>query len=147
MNRDAMLSLLTEDEGNRLKVYDDATGKEIKPGSVVVGHPTIGRGRALDTNGITDAESKYLCLNDIAQIERELDRALPWWKDLSERRQLVVASMSYQMGTAGLLKFKGTLSAIERGDWQAAHDGMKASLWYRQTPARVERLIAMMRSG
>lgn len=147
MNRDAMLSLLTEDEGNRLKVYDDATGKEIKPGSVVVGHPTIGRGRALDTNGITDAESKHLCLNDIAQIEREVDRALPWWKDLSEKRQLVVASMAYQMGIAGLLKFRDTLDAMQREEWAKAGDGMLRSLWARQTPARAQRMAKMMVEG
>lgn len=147
MNRDAMLSLLTADEGNRLKVYDDATGKEIVPGSVVIGHPTIGRGRALDTNGISEGESVYLCLNDIARIEREMDRAFPWWKRLSEKRQLVLASMVYQLGTGGVLGFPKFLAALKREDWPGAAAEMRDSLWFQQTPARCERLAKIMVEG
>jgi lysozyme len=147
MNRDAMLSLLIVDEGLRLDLYDDATGKQLKPGDTIKGHPTVGIGRALDVNPLSEDEAKYLCLNGIAKVERELDRALPWWRALSERRQLVLASMAYQMGAAGLRGFPKFLAAVQRQDWANAAREMLDSDWHRQTPARAERLAKMMGAG
>lgn len=63
-----LIPMLRAEEGLRLTVYDDATGKPIKPGTLVKGHPTIGIGRALDVNGITEAEAEYLKANDVAKI-------------------------------------------------------------------------------
>jgi len=136
VNRDAMLSLLIADEGLRLKPYKDTVGKL-----------TIGIGRNLDDVGITEAEAKYLCLNDIAGVERDLDRALPWWRQLSEKRQLVVASMAFQMGAGGLQGFPKFLSALKREDWPGAAAEMADSLWAAQTPARCGRLAKMMTEG
>ena len=47
-----------DDEGVRLRVYDDATGEPLHPGMTLKGHPSIGYGRALDVNGISLKESK-----------------------------------------------------------------------------------------
>jgi len=147
MNRDAMLSLLIADEGLRLDLYDDATGKQLKKGDTIKGHPTVGIGRALDVNPLTASEAKYLCLNDIVRVEREIDRALPWWKNLSEKRQLVLASMAFQLGISGLMGFPKFIGALRRGDYEDAAREMGDSLWAKQTPKRVERLTEMMRAG
>lgn len=147
MNRDVMLSLLIVDEGLRLDLYDDATGKQLKPGDTIKGHPTIGIGRALDRNPLTETEAKYLCLNDIARVERDLDRAFPWWRELSEKRQLVLASMAFQMGTAGLQGFPKFIAALRRGDYEDAAREMLDSAWAQQTPARCDRLAKMMAEG
>lgn len=147
MNRDAMLSLLIADEGLRLDLYDDATGKQLKPGDTIKGHPTVGIGRALDRNPLTETEAKYLCLNDIAKVERELDRAFPWWRELSEKRQLVLASMAFQMGTGGLQGFPKFLAALKRQDWPGAAAEMRDSRWHEQAPARCEGLAKMMADG
>jgi len=136
VNRDAMLSLLIADEGLRLKPYKDTVGKL-----------TLGIGRNLDDVGITEAEAKYLCLNDIARVERDLDRALPWWRNLNEKRQLVVASMAFQMGAGGLQGFPKFLAALKREDWPGAAAEMADSLWATQTPARCGRLAKMMTEG
>lgn len=50
---------LRGDEGEVLKVYDDATGKPIGPGSVVVGNPSIAVGRNLSGRGLTTVECEY----------------------------------------------------------------------------------------
>lgn len=39
---DALTTQIKADEGLRLAVYDDATGKPIVAGSRVIGNPTIG---------------------------------------------------------------------------------------------------------
>lgn len=142
-----LVELLRREEGLRLTVYDDATGKPLLPGMKVVGHPTIGIGRCLDRKGLTTAEATLLLENDIAEIQSELARALPWATGLSETRQVVLQAMAFQLGLAGLLKFRATLAAVQRGDYAAAADGMLASLWARQTPARAARMAAMMREG
>lgn len=144
---DVLLPMLRAEEGTRLVVYDDATGLPITPGSRVVGHPTIGTGRCLDTNGITTAEADYLLTADIAKVSAQLDLALPWWRSLTPARQAVLASMAFQMGIKGLLGFRGTLAAVETGAYREAADRMLASLWAKQTPKRAERLAALMRQG
>lgn len=144
---DILLPLLRADEGTRLVVYDDATGKPIRPGSKVIGHPTIGTGRALDVNGITQEEADYLLANDVAKVQAALDQRIPWWRGLTVNRQAVLASMAFQMGVAGLLGFTNTLSAVQAGAYGAAADRMLLSRWARQTPARAGRLSEMMREG
>jgi lysozyme len=142
-----LAALLAREEGLRLTVYDDATGKPLLPGTLLVGHPTIGIGRCLDRRGITTAEAMALLDNDIAELRAQLAQALPWAAALSENRRMVLQAMAFQLGMAGLLAFRDMLAALRRGDHAAAADGMLASLWARQTPARAARMAAMMRAG
>lgn len=142
-----LAELLRREEGLRLTVYDDATGKPLAPGMTLVGHPTIGIGRCLDRKGLSMAEASLLLENDITEIRAQLAKALPWIATLSAARQTVLEAMAFQLGLAGLLKFRNTLAAIERGDYAAAAEGMLASLWARQTPARARRMAEMMRAG
>ena len=53
-----LIDLISLHEGVKYRVYDDANGKEIKAGDTLVGHPTIGVGRnvASDGPGITKDE-------------------------------------------------------------------------------------------
>jgi lysozyme len=139
--------LLAREEGLRLTVYDDATGRPLRPGMALVGHPTIGIGRCLDRRGITTAEALALLENDLAEIRVQVAQALPWTAAISENRRVVLQAMAFQLGIAGLLAFKGMLAALRRGDHAAAAAEMLASLWAGQTPARARRMAEMMRAG
>lgn len=145
--RAVLMPMLLAEEGSRLAVYDDATGLPIRPGTKVLGHPTIGVGRALDTNGITGEEAEYLLGNDVEHVCVQLDRALPWWSGISVNRRAVLAGMAFQMGIAGLLGFRNTLAMMQAGDFSGAARGMLASKWATQTPARARRMAAMMEQG
>jgi lysozyme len=143
-----LLATLRAEEGTVLAVYDDATSKPIVPGSHVVGHPTIGTGRCLSSrNGITDLEAYVLLQNDCERVFASLDDKLPWWRQMTPARQVVLAGMAFQMGIIGLLAFKRTLAAMERGDYATAAQGMIVSLWAQQTPARAGRMATLMRQG
>lgn len=151
-----LIDELVVDEGERLRVYRDTVGKR-----------TIGVGRNLDdvgispderaqlgitvasciARGITRAQSRRLLVNDINRAERALDRRLPWWRSLDPVRQRVLLNMAFNLGIAGLLKFRNTLAAIERHDYAAAARGMEQSLWHEQVGARAKRLEKMMRTG
>jgi len=115
-----------------------------------LGYLTIGIGRLIDKRkggGISEDEAIYLLANDIDKIAAKLDIALPWWKKLDVVRQVVLMSMAFQMGVGGLVSFTRTLKAVEEGRYADAGTSMRKSLWYRQTPARAERLARAMESG
>lgn len=141
------LDMLEQEEGSRLKVYDDATGQPIVPGSKVIGHPTIGYGRALDTNGITAAEESLLFADDIQTVEPKLQNSLGFYNGLTDGRKYVLVSMAFELGWAGLLAFHSMLAAMRAGQWNDAAADMSDSLWAKQVPGRVQRLMQIMREG
>lgn len=136
MSREALKRQLVAHEGLRLKPYLCTAGKR-----------TIGIGRNLDDVGITEAEAMMLLDNDIDRCEAELDRALPWWRQMTEARQRVLLDMCFNLGIGRLLGFRNTLAAMEREDYHLAADGMLASKWASQVGRRAQTLASMMRSG
>lgn len=146
-DRNALRAELSRDEGRRSTVYDDDTGLPIVPGSIVRGHPTVGIGRALDVNPLTDAEIDLLFDNGVVKVERELDANLPWWRQLTDARQRVLVNMCFNLGIGGLLKFQNALGAMRFHDYETAAKEMADSLWYTQVGDRAKRLCKMMREG
>lgn len=115
-----------------------------------LGYWTIGVGRLIDKRkggGLSDDEIDYLLRNDVAKFERQVREALPWFDKLDAARQGVLLGMAFQMGTAGLLGFKRTLTLIERGDYAGAAASMLQSRWAQQTPARAMRMARQMETG
>jgi lysozyme len=147
MNLEHVTGQLQADEALRLKPYDDATGKELRPGDRLIGKLTIGIGRNLTDNGISGAEAYMLCNNDVRGTIRELDRALPWWSKMSDNRQDALLNMAFNMGVPRLLTFKNALALLEAGRWDAAASEFKNSKWYGQVGDRAERLIKVIKEG
>src|SRR3954471_22265205 len=91
-----------KEEGLRLAVYDDATGKPIVAGSHVVGHPTNGYGRLLtDANGISAEEAEALLQADLvkaAYIARLYLEGVDCWASLDVVRQAVLIDMALNLG-------------------------------------------------
>lgn len=146
MDRHHLILDLRRDEGERLAVYDDATGEPIVQGSVVQGHPTIGIGRLLtDARGITKTESEILLSHDIDLAIRELDRAVPWWRNASEGRQRALANMAFNLGLTRLLKFKKTLAAYKEARWNDCALECLDSRWAKQVGPRAARIARLFR--
>lgn len=141
---------LKRDEGERLYVYDDATGKPIVKGSVVVGYPTVGIGILLDKDrggGLRPEESEFVFRNRLRLIDEALSNRIPWIKKLDPARRGVLLNMAFQMGIDGMLGFKKTMATVESGHYQKAAVEMLGSKWAKQTPARAHRLSQQMRTG
>lgn len=132
------------DEGMRYTVYDDATGKRIVPGYTLVGHPTIGIGRALDVNGVTAAEAELMLQNDIEEVIHYCTSQLNWFSDLSETRQAVICNMVFQLGYSKFQSFFQFILCCAQGRWKEAHDAGLDSVWAKQTPARAVRLMTTL---
>lgn len=136
MNREQLKMQLEIDEGIRLKPYRDTVGKL-----------TIGIGRNLDDVGITKGEAMFMLDNDIAKVERELTSELPWWSQMSEKRQQVLANMAFNLGLPRLKGFKRMLACMKAGKYNEAAEEMLASKWAKQVGIRATRLASMMRNG
>lgn len=150
--RDLMRTELAGDEGDKLKVYDDATGKPLVKGMTLKGNPTIGRGRNLAGNGITEAESLYLCDNDIDCAYADLDAALPWFAALTDSRKVALMSLYFNMDLHSVGKFlagwPNLLQQCEAGQFEQAADNLESSEpWATEVGARAHRLGEMLRYG
>lgn len=146
--RDRWTDHLLGSEGLVLRAYDDATGRVIAPGTTVRGFVTVGIGRNLIGRGITRDEAFYLCANDQAAVLVELDRLIPWWRELVEARQLVLADMAYNMGAERFVRgWPHFLAAVKAGDWKEAARLMRESRWAAQVGDRDVILTRLMLEG
>jgi lysozyme len=141
VNLEQIYADLEEDEGCVLSAYEDTegvltigighTGRNIYPGMV------ISRDRA-----------DQLMESDVESAVGSLDYCLPWWRNkLNDTRQNVLVEMCFNLGTAGLMKFRKFLSALEAGDYKVASSEMMNSLWATQVPHRAQKLSQRILTG
>ena len=139
--------MLMRHEGERLRVYDDATGKPIGSGDTLIGHPTIGVGRALDVNGLSHDESMYLLHSDVNRWSAALRATYAWFPELSAPRQDAIIDMVHNLGLHGFAQFRQMIGHLERKEWSdAAKQGLD-SHWATQVGARANELMAMIETG
>ena len=128
----------------RIKTHE---GYRRKPYLCPAGKLTIGYGRNIEENGITEAEASFLLDNDIKISEEECRRAFRWFYNLDEIRRGVIVEMHLNMGLKRLKTFKKMLTACEKQDYELAACEMLNSLWARQVGQRAETLAKIMRKG
>jgi lysozyme len=133
-SRARLMEDLELDEDVRLKPYRDSVGKL-----------TIGVGRNLDDMGISPDEAQMLLEHDITKVERDLDRNVPWWRQMTEPRQRALLNMCFNLGWPKLAGFKQTLGYLEAGQYAEAATACLDSLWARQVGARAERIATLFR--
>lgn len=136
MDKDQLIKDLIRDEGVRSFPYRDSLGKL-----------TIGVGRNLDNVGLHEDEITYLLGNDVDSVVTSLNQMLPWWANLSEPRQRVIANMAFNMGVTKLLDFKNMLGFLKAGDYDNAAQEMLNSRWAKQVGQRSNRLASVMKAG
>jgi lysozyme len=130
-----VIQLVKRHEGLRVKPYRDTTG-----------HLTIGYGRNLDAEGISEREAEGLLTNDLAGVTARLAE-LEIWPHLDEVRQSVLVDMAFNLGYQGLMGFQGMFLALEQGNYNQAADHIYNSKAARQAPERYAELYRMMLTG
>ena len=155
-DRDELVKMVALHEGIVLSVYQDHLGIN-----------TVGIGRNLDDRGITDGEllfmnktiddvydnglteeeAYYLCMNDIAIVEKELLDSKPIVNQLNDVRQMVLVDMAFNMGVPRLKLFKNMWLAIEKVNYPLACAEMLDSKWANQVGKRAVRLSEAMKNG
>ena len=129
-----LIEQIKRHEGLRLKVYRCPAGKL-----------TIGYGRNLEDNGISEEEAEYLLINDLRFVEDSLARRLAFWDNMPKGVQQVLINMGFQLGINGLTAFRRTLALLDAANYKAAAEEMLNSRWARQTPNRARELAQIVR--
>jgi len=156
-NRSHFLDKLIDHEGMVLTVYKDSLGID----TIGIGRNLKDRGISREEldyldipnmevvyeHGISEADARYLALNDIAIVENELCRVHTCVENLDSVRQLVLMDMAFNMGVPRLCKFKLMWNAIHEQNWEAASREMLDSKWARQVGRRAKILSDAMASG
>lgn len=130
---------LIDHEGYRRSAYQDH-----------LGYWTIGIGRLIDRRkkaGLSLDEARYLLRNDIAWCVHCLRDKLSWFDDAPHGVRRALVNMCFQMGVEGLLRFRKTLSLIEKGRYSEAANEALRSQWARQTPDRAGEVVSWIRSA
>ena len=117
--------LLIKHEGYKKKPYKDTVGKL-----------TIGVGRNLSDNGLTDDEIDYILNNDIKRCERELISIFSNYLTFPDNVKMVLVDMIFNLGMTRFLGFKNFIRAIEEMNLPLAQKEMLDSKWARQLPVR-----------
>ena len=130
-----LLESIKKHEGFRSKPYPDPLhGWDV---------PTFGIGFTY----ITEEESEYLLGRRVATIKERLSTSIPKFTALPESIQNILIEMAFQLGVAGLLKFKKALAAISIGDYEEAAKEMLDSKWARQVPRRAAAMSSKVRNA
>lgn len=124
-------------EGLRLKPYHDTVGKL-----------TIGYGRNLDDVGITLREAEEMLLHDLSRCRDNLyiSARKDAFIQAPVQVQQVLIELAYNLGIAGLLKFRRMWAALEAKDYETAADEMLDSKWAAQVKGRATTLADKVRS-
>lgn len=128
----------------RIKTHE---GYRRKPYICPAGKLTIGYGRNIEENGITEAEASFLLDNDIKISEDECRRAFRWFDNLDEIRRGVIVEMHLNMGLKRLKTFKKMLAACEKQDYELAAREMLNSLWAREQVGQRAKTLANLMKG
>ncbi len=156
-NTSHFLDKLIAHEGMVLTVYQDTLGID----TIGIGRNLKDRGISKEEldymdipsmaivyeHGITEADARYLAMNDIKIVEEELCRVQPVVNDLDAVRQLILMDMAFNMGVPRLCKFKKMWNAIYEGNYEVASLEMMDSRWARQVGRRAKKLSDAMKAG
>ena len=122
---DRVVEMLKRHEGLRTFPYNCSEG-----------FLTLGIGRNLDANGISEEEAHYLLYNDINKVQKELTKNWGVWRTFPERARMVCIDMAFQMGITGFMSFRETRKLMELGKWLEASEEVLRSRYSIQTPNR-----------
>jgi lysozyme len=134
---DEILADLREEEGWRAFPYPDH-----------LGFNTIGYGFLIDPQkgvGLPKPVGEFwlrYALNERVEAFRKL---WPAFDDQPKDIKHALSLMAYQLGSAGLFKFKRMLAALQVGYRDVAADELLDSEFAKQTPARVKRIEKLIR--
>lgn len=136
-------------EGYRKFPYFDCCGKHYKACTCARrGKLSIGYGRNIDDNGLSQLEAEVLLDHDLASAEMDAKKAFPWFADLSEARQRAVTELVFNMGLPKFLGFRQTLLAIKVRQFAAAASHLLDSLWRKQVgEGRSSRIARYLKDG
>lgn len=110
---------------------------------------TIGVGHNLEAKGIPVDVGDMLFRGDLADAIEDIRHHFSCYDQLSRPRQLVLISLSFNLGRERLGKFVRFIGAVHRGDWENAADEILDSQAARSPSLKLRyaNLARMMRNN
>jgi len=138
MDFDKLLATLRVEEGFSADPYPDGCGW-----SVGYGHWSKGKPEPV-TKDIADK----MLHTDASTVSARL-QGFPCWYDVerNDARERALTEMCFNLGFAGLQKFKRMLDAIKRQDFHSAAIEIMDSKAAEMLPKRYARIAVMMKTG
>jgi GH24 family phage-related lysozyme (muramidase) len=131
-------------EGLRLNTYKDSLGKN----TIGIGHLITDEEEESGLiygipfkKGITEKQAEEIKNKDIEKHDKETDASLKKYgldKTLNEFQKIAVKDASFQLGSNWLDEHKKTRKLLQEGKFKEAGEEAKNSVWYKQTPKRVD---------
>lgn len=121
-------------------------GLVLKPYKDSVGVLTIGYGHNLEAHGISKVIATLIFEQDFYRAKTNAERIPVYW-DLDEIRRCILIDMVFNLGYAGVMKFKKMLKALRNKDFMEASKEMLDSRWADQVGTRANELSIMMIQG
>jgi GH24 family phage-related lysozyme (muramidase) len=148
MNKAALMASLTAEEGFRSLVYDDATGKDLKPGMLVQGNPTVAVGWNVSGRPCTYELGQIILGYHADQTWADVKKVLPWVESQPDPVQRALCDMAFNMRGAAQLRTFGTfLALIQSGKYEEAAKDLETTLWWKQVGTRGPRVQALIRQA
>jgi len=120
-------------------------GLSLKPYICPAGKLTIGVGRNLEDNGISEEEALFLLRNDVERCERELREIFPDFDNYHDNLKMVLIDMIFNLGKTRFLKFKKMIKAVKSKRFKKVIKEMKNSLWCKQVKNRCKDNVALIK--
>ena len=134
---------IADAEGLRLRAYPDPLSGGA-PWTIGYGHT----GKDVHEGLVWTLEQANAALKaDIADAEAVLDRAIPWWRQLSDYRQDVLAELSFSLGWHVFSQFHQFLTLVDQARYVEAATDLLATKAARELPRRYGRLATQLRTG
>ena len=143
MDVDKLREQLKIDEGIKHEVYLDHLGLK----TCGIGHLCLDGEPEFSMEvgeEITDERVNELFEKDVKIMIEECEKLYPYFGELPEEAQQIIANMMFNMGRPRLAKFKMMKQAVDNRDWKEAAKQMKNSKWYVQVKNRADRLVNRM---
>jgi|SRR5690349_24150288 len=119
---------------------------ELKPYKDTVGKTTIGWGRNIEDNGISQDEADYLFENDLRRSVRELS-GYEWYHSQPDDVKSALINMNFNLGITRFLGFKKMIAALKIKDYRQAAIEALDSLWAKQVGNRARDIAIVIREA
>ena len=110
------------------------------------GYLTIGYGINLETTPIPEHIAELWLAHELNRVESQL-MCLDWFISLDQNRREAIIDMAYNMGVAGVCKFKNMIAAVRRKDYETAAKELMDSKYAVDVPNRARRNHDIMLTG
>lgn len=133
--KNKLRQLLIRHEGYRLHPYTDTVGKI-----------TIGIGRNLTDQGLSDLEVSNLFQNDVNYFHKELWTNFFWYRELETDRQIALIDLCF-MGFKRFCEFKDMIDCLSKGDMTGAAAALLDSKYAEEVHQRAEDIATILDKG